>query len=481
MQKLFLRVIKKYVVLFFLLFCITWNTSGEEKSIAFFVTTDLHGNIESSNAGILRLATVLKREITSAGGLGKSIIIDCGDFSQGSVEASLVNGKIIFEFLSCLHYDVIVPGNHDFDYGLDKLEANQKEISSKILCGNLLLSEGKNPFKSWKIINKNGLKIAVIGLTYPGIEGIDKVNNLSYKTGSIANAIRKILAETVSEKPDLIVLVIHGGLYNSGWSLKNILRKFPEIDIVFAGHTHEEIPGKLLYNHTYFIQTGSHAEYLGEIVVKISDGKKKISSRLITVSGAEVDSDLAGKFKSSLDNLRIGKEKKVAYLKNRITLSQLAMDSMSKRTKADAVIFGLSEFSRPMKGEIKYKDVFNAAPYEDAIATMMVSKDELKIILQELYSYMKKKKKYKNLLYAGFSIEKAQGKIVDLKFDKNNLDKEKILLAFSSYYVEYPGNKFPEIRKIARNDKSKYNSTNISIRDALLDYLVLLLPPAAQK
>ncbi len=472
MQKVLIHIVKKYLISLVFSLCIVWDASGEEKSISLFATSDLHGNIDSDDAGILRLATVLKKEVTAAGGCEKSIILDCGDFSQGSVEASLTGGKIIFELLNYLHYDVIVPGNHDFDYGLDKLVANQKEISSEMLCGNLLLSDAKNPFRGWKLITKNGLKIAIIGLTYPGVEGIDRISNLSYKTGSINDAIKKILHEILlSEKPDLIVLSVHGGLYNSGWSLKNIIRKFPEIDIVFAGHTHEKFPGKLLYNHTYFIQTGSSAEYLGEATVKIRDGRKEINSRLIPISGATVDSELADRFKSSLDNIKIEKEKIVAYFKSKVDLNKLAMDSMLKETKADVAIFGLSGSFKSMKGEIKYKDVFSAIPYEDMIATMIVNKNELKIILQELYSYIKKKKKYKRVLYAGFSLEQVRGKVGALKFDKKNLDEEKIQLVFSSYYVEYPGNKFPEIRKIAKNRGSEYRNTGILIRDALLTAL----------
>lgn len=313
MQKVFIHIIKKYLIFSVFYFCIIWNASGEERIIALFATSDIHGNIESGDAGLLRLATVLKKEISTAGGFEKSIIIDCGDFSQGSVEASLTKGELIFDFLNYLRYDAIVPGNHDFDYGLGKLFTNSKKISSEVLCGNLLLPGAKKPFKDWEIINKNGLKIAIIGLTSPGMEGIDRVNNFSYKTSLINDAIKKILPEVVSKKTDLIILAVHGGLYNSGWSLKNIVRKFPEIDIVFAGHTHEEISGKLLYSHTYFIQTGSRAEYLGEAIVKICNGKKEISSRLIPVSGANIDSELAGKFKSSLDRLKTEKEKIVAY------------------------------------------------------------------------------------------------------------------------------------------------------------------------
>ena len=51
------------------------------------------------------------------------------------------------------------------------------------------------------------------------------------------------------------------------------------------------------------------------------------------------------------------------------------------------------------------------------------------------------------------------------------IDEEKIQLVCSSYYVEYPGNKFPEIRKIAKNGRSKYKNTGILIRDALADYI----------
>jgi len=464
---------KKYLIFLLFFFSIIW-ISGEEKSITLFATSDLHGNIDSEGAGILRLATVLKKEITTVGGFEKSIIIDCGDFSQGGIESSLTKGGIIFELLDHLHYDVIIPGNHDFDYGLEKLIANQKAISSEMLCGNLLLFGAKNPFKSWKIFNKNGLKIAVMGVTYPGIKGIDSGNNFSYKTDSINETIKKILPEVVSEKPDLIVLAAHGGRYNSGWSLKNIIRKFPEIDIVFAGHTHEEIPGELLYNRIYFIQTGSHAKYLGEAIVKISNGKKSINSRLIPVFGAKVDQALAEKIKSSLNNLKIGANKIIARSKNKVDLSLLTMNSMIEKTKADVAILGLSEFSRYIKGKIRYKDVFSIIPYEDTIVTMVVNRSELQTILQELYSYMKKKRKYKRVLFTGFSLKQVHGKITNLKFDKKNFDEEKIVLTLSSYYIEYPSNKFPEIKRIAKNSRSEYKNTGVLIRDTLIAYLANL-------
>lgn len=481
MYKEIIRFLKVCLILFSSFLSIIYNCCADDKNITIFATSDIHGNIEAENNGILRLASVLKKEILSTGGYEKSIIIDCGDFSQGSVEASLSKGRIIFELLNCLHYDIIVPGNHDFDYGLDRLIANQREISSEVLCGNLLLSGAENPFKSWKVINKNGLKVAIIGLTYPGIEGNDIKGNFLYRTLSISDSIKRTLPEIVLEKPDLIVLAIHGGLYNSGWSLKNIVRKFPEIDIIIAGHTHEEISGKLLYNRTYFIQAGSHAQYLGKILVKLINGKKVINSSLIPVSGEKIDLEAADRIKTSLNNLRIKENKTIAYSKSRIDLTRVAMNSMLKKTKADVVIFGLSEFPKSMRGEINYKEIFSIIPYEDTIGTMTVNKDELRIILQELYSYMKKKKKYKSVLFDGFSLENIQGKIVNLKFDKQDLDKKKIVLALSSYYVEYPGNKFPEIRKIARNGISGYENTNIPIRDALIDYLAELFPLPLQK
>ena len=192
---------------------------------------------------------------------------------------------------------------------------------------------------------------------------------------------------------------------------------------------------------------------------------------MIPVSGEKINQEVAEKFKFSLNSLKIEKNKTIAHSKKRIDLTLLTMNAMIKKTKADVAILGLNKFSKTVEGEIKYKDVFNAVPYEDTITTMVVNKSELRTILQELYSYMKKKKKYKRVLFTGFSLEQVGGKIKNLRFNKKSISEEKIVLVLSSYYVEYPGNKFPETRKIAQNSRSEYKNTGIFIRDALINYV----------
>ena len=185
--------------------------------------------------------------------------------------------------------------------------------------------------------------------------------------------------------------------------------------------------------------------------------------------------DTIFKFKTQLDNLKREGNKTIAYSKGSIDLNQMIMSSMVKTVKADIVIFGLSEFPKTMNGKIKYRDVFGVS-VRRRNSYCVSNKDWLKIILQELYSYKKKKNKYKSVLFTGFSLEEEKVRNVDIKFYNKNLDEEKIILALFSYYVEYPENKFPEIRKIAKDSKSEYKNTVILLRNTLIDYLVKTFP-----
>ena len=77
-------------------------------------------------------------------------MIDCGDLIQGSAETQLDRGKSVIALLNAAGYDVWVPGNHDFEFGMDTLLARGKEFKGDLLCGNLVY-RGKAPVAAWKL------------------------------------------------------------------------------------------------------------------------------------------------------------------------------------------------------------------------------------------------------------------------------------------------------------------------------------------
>ena len=117
----------------------------------------------------------------------------------------------------------------------------------------------------WKLYIKNNIKIAVIGMTSPYLKywlwGKEHEN---YDVVSISETLGKIMPDILKTKSDIIVLALHHGLYNSKRFpgkdnyLRNIIKKYPQIDIVLGGHTHQIYPGESLYNNTVYVQSGAH-------------------------------------------------------------------------------------------------------------------------------------------------------------------------------------------------------------------------------
>ena len=109
-------------IVFYYLFCGKQLQQAPLK-VCIFQTSDIHGHLnnkttEHSN-GWLKLGGVLKKEIEEAGGHDNCLLIDCGDTFQGTIEASEAKGEFAISFMNNLKYDVFVPGNHDFDFGLN--------------------------------------------------------------------------------------------------------------------------------------------------------------------------------------------------------------------------------------------------------------------------------------------------------------------------------------------------------------------------
>ena len=273
------------------------------------VTADVHGNIISEEGGFLRLSSAIKTE-TEKEGRENVILIDCGDTLQGSFESSVTKGGISIDLLNELGYDFWIPGNHDFDYGFDVFLDRGKAFKGETLCSNIVTEERLKPkltYTKWAIVKKKDIKIAIIGSTLPDINSSVAVSrNPLFRTVALSSALRIIMPKIMKENPDVIVLALHGGIFNKNWSLAKEISKYPQIDLVLGGHTHEAVPGKTLYNGVYYLQPGHGGDYLG--VVKINANKKKgrpeFISKLIPTANYPPDSQITEKLSETLASIK---------------------------------------------------------------------------------------------------------------------------------------------------------------------------------
>lgn len=202
------------------------------------------------------------------------LLVDCGDFSQGSPFYNLYKGEVEIKLMNMMHYDAATIGNHEFDSGVDNMVRIFSMAEFPIICCNY--DFGTTPLKDivkpYTIVERNGLKIGLIGVC-PQLEGLVGSNNcagITYRNP--IDSANPIAAKLKSEEHcDVVFVLSHLGWspnLNGAMNDQEFIQGMKNIDAVFGGHSHlyftdpafvrtadgKEIP----CNHT-----GKHAQYIG--------------------------------------------------------------------------------------------------------------------------------------------------------------------------------------------------------------------------
>ena len=255
---------KKFLGFLILSFLCTTIFAGEK--IFIYSTTDIHGKVFQSKyrPNLLKLIHAIQTD-TAKNKPDQNLLIDCGDLIQGSFETQTDHGRIVIDLMNLAGFHVWVPGNHDFELGFPTLLKRAKDFKGDVLCANLKAA-GKRPFRAWKLYRRNGFDIAVIGMTAEQLASWSwKPREQGYSAEKTLPSLETVMPEVMKAKPHLIVLAIHAGRFpaarfKSGWNMRLLAEKFPQIDLILGGHTHEPVKGVLLAGKVWYVQAGKHAD-----------------------------------------------------------------------------------------------------------------------------------------------------------------------------------------------------------------------------
>ncbi|MEQ7217510.1 5'-nucleotidase C-terminal domain-containing protein [Vagococcus fluvialis] len=236
-------------------------TESKDKQLTIIGTTDVHGNLwdfsyEDNQQKDLGLAKVsgYVNEVRSEKGQDNVVLIDSGDMIQGTIMTDeLYNVKAdlqkdvhpMIAGMNYMKYDSMTLGNHEFNFTTDLIKKVEKDAKFPILSANTYVKEtGKNFVGSYTMVKKDGLNVAILGLTIPDIphwEG-GKVDALEF-VGLQKEAEKQVKLIKANEKADVIIASIHAGLNNSKpeSAAKNVVENVPEIDAYLIGHDHATI------------------------------------------------------------------------------------------------------------------------------------------------------------------------------------------------------------------------------------------------
>lgn len=255
-----------------------------------FHTNDIHGSID--NFGRVAAITRAHR--------GPKLLLDAGDWYQGTPEGTLSKGKSVVELFNAAGYDAIVPGNHDYDSGKENLISLAKRAEMPVLSANTY-EDGRRPpwLTPWIVKEIEGVKVGIFGLTtakakklnFPGYtEGLEFRREPDEAKTAVA-ALKKAGAT-------IIIAVTHVGFegpndapFDSDQRMAN---EVEGIDLIVSGHVHLFLkePVRDAMHGTLITVAGAGLKVLGQATLEIDRKTGKVlksRGRLVELEGAATD------------------------------------------------------------------------------------------------------------------------------------------------------------------------------------------------
>lgn len=396
-------------------------------TIKIIETTDIHGaifpldliNDEEVDFSLAHIAGLVKNERSNPG--QEVILLDNGDILQGDPVIYFYNfiktdeQHLVSKVMNDMKYDAATVGNHDIEPGPEVYNKIRKEFSFPWLAANAVDKNSGEPFfEPYKIITRQGVKIAVLGLITPAIpkwlpentwEGIEFRD-------MIESAQKWVSIITEKEKPDLLIGLFHAGIdYTyAGQSADTplnenasqlIAERVPGFDVIFTGHDHKSnfkkvsnVDGK----EVLILGARNSARQVAVATVKMTLTKsgiydREISGELLEIKELKADEEFLSKFEPYLHNAREWVAEPVAKLTTYLStypvlFGDAAFTDMVHQvqldiTGADCSFTSSQSFDLEMdEGMLTIRDMFKFQRYENKLYTMTLSGREIRDFLE---------------------------------------------------------------------------------------------------
>ncbi len=362
-------------------------------------TNDVHGKIED-----YAKVAALVDEYEAAG--AEVILVDAGDYSQGTVYVSMSKGADAVTMMNAAGYDIAILGNHEFDYGWAQIKANLESADFEVLCANVL-ENGAPIYDGYTIVEKGGVKVGFFGLETP--EAQTKTNPALIKgldflaEDELFACANEQVAALEAEGADVIICLSHLGIDASSEPNRSydLWENTTGIDLIIDGHSHSVMTEGA--NGEPIQSTGTALANVGVIV--IDNATKAIEDNFLfsLADYAGSDEAVAAAAKAIIDPIdakygEVFAESKVdlngakAPNGNRdseTNLGDLITDSMVWKVFQNkdglevpeenivAITNGGGIRAPIAKGDVTMKDVNTVLPFGNTIALVYVTGEEL--------------------------------------------------------------------------------------------------------
>lgn len=341
--------------------------------------------------GYAKLATLVSR-IKAAN--PNTLLIDAGDAFHGTTLATLEEGESIVEIMNMVGYDYMAPGNHDFNYGSDKLIELAAMAEFPILSSNIFQDD--KPFLAqYEITEIGGVTIGIFGLTSEETTYKTHPDNVEGLVFADAIASAQKMVDKLAGEVDIIICIGHIGTDQSTLiTSEMICNAVGGIDLFIDGHSHTEIEhGIVTETGTVIVSAGQYLQNLGHVTLTYANGIVSIEAKLIqrVTPNSDIENlideikdaqaQILDEVVGSTNVILVGERDDVRT--GETNLGNLIVAAMIAETGADiALTNGGGIRSSIAVGDITIGDIITVLPFGNYIVTTTVTGAQLKEALE---------------------------------------------------------------------------------------------------
>lgn len=439
--------------------------------VNFVEINDTHGQLVSGDDNEMGMSEVggLINYLEETDGL-PYIKICNGDLLQGSYVSRMTYGKCMIDSMNILGFDMMVIGNHEFDWELDTIkiywdgDLSNGEANFPLVCCNLIDSRinGRPDWvKPYVVFEYGDVKVGIIGAIGGALESTIADTSIGTYSFDILNSyVIKYSKELREGGCDIVCLSVHD--YGTSYKTYAKLKEESRIDAIFFGHTHESVDG--YYTREFdgyqipYVQSYTKNMNIGTIKLNINSSKvptngiinhynKSYFNYHVDQTIRELDDLIEENYQSLIDN---GKKVLITISPNEYTskdkTAAFALDNLIEKYNCDFGFVNSGGVRTTLKGvsEVTIADIFEIFPFDNKVCILKMTGDKV-------ISYF----------------SRQTGMCYNSEFDVSSIDKTKTYTIFGIDYVCNKNNKAISSYCVGNTFETKDDI----MRDVLVEYL----------
>lgn len=398
------------------------DSETERHTLHVISTGDIHGSwfdedyldAEKKSPSLFAVSKRVN-DLRAEVGAENVLLVDAGDCLQGDVAPYYYNyvktdvPHLFPRLMKYMGYDCVVVGNHDIETGhavYDRVRKEMDEAGIPWLGGNTIGENGDVYFQEYKVFEKAGLKVLVLGYTNPNIP--EWLQEKKWK-GLTFNSLLPYVQERVNvikakENPDVTIVAVHSGTGNGDGKMYesqglDLLKSLKGVDLLVTAHDHKPLADSL--NGIAYMNSGSKAGVVGHSVIDVTKANGKVlkinsSTAIEKIDKDDVDTTMKSCFAGDYEEVKSFSTRKIGTIDETIRTHDAFRGPCTYTNLVNTVILGVTDadiaFTSPLTydgivsaGDIRYCDLRIIYPYENEMIMIKMKGSEVKGFLEFSY------------------------------------------------------------------------------------------------